>query len=410
MNSSLLIKREFLATVYTSLSLAGYFLFNSLLGLLVDDIQNNQFFNIFFRGFMFLFSLVMIFACAKSNIRLESTLKVYFLFFALFLIRALYDLFLNPDFNFDTSPTNRFLLFSFVITLIPSIAFLYLVEHINLNKLLFQLVVFINISILASYFTIELNNTDQRLYLGQGIGVLATGYFAVMQILLTFFIIKKKILKNNLLKLIILFISIISLRILFLSGSRGPFFALLIILFLFNLSYKNLKYITALFFLLLIFSNQLIIFLSQNYQIFLNRVLYNETIGGRFFLYEEALNIFFQNPFFGNQFALEAGYNGFIYCHNILLDSMISLGIIGLILILVVLKNIASYSYNSIKRNNYTWLVMLLALELLKLFVSSSFYQNERFSYLLVILFTLKKINENFHLRTKIVGLQNPNL
>lgn len=405
MNSSLSIKREFLATVYTSLSLTGYFLFNSLLGLLVDDLQNNQFFNIIFRGFMLLFSLIMIFAYAKRNIRLESTLKVYFLFFSLFLIRALYDLFFNSNFNFDTSSTNRFLLFSFVITLIPSIAFLYLVEHINLNKLLFQLVIFLNISILASYFNIEIINTDQRLNLGEGIGVLATGYFAVMQILLTFFIINKKILKNNWYKLIILFVSIISLRILFLSGSRGPFLTLIIILFLFNLSYRNLKYIIALLFLLLIYSNQLIVLLSQNYQIFFERVLQNQILGGRVFLYENALNVFFQNPFFGNQFALEAGYNGFIYCHNILLDSMISLGIIGLILILVVLRNIVYYSYISLKHNNYSWLIMLLALELLKLFISSSFYQNERFSYLLVILFTLKKINENFHFRTKTVGL-----
>jgi hypothetical protein len=75
-------------------------------------------------------------------------------------------------------------------------------------------------------------------------------------------------------------------------------------------------------------------------------------------------------------------------------------------LILVTIKNIIKYSYKLIKSDSeYSWIGILLIMELLKLLLSSSFYQNERFTFLIIILFTLKqtnyKLNENTYFRTE---------
>lgn len=388
------------------MTLSGYFLIVSIMGLFFAENTNSQNFTITYRLFMLIFSIAILSANIKRHIYIPKATRIYILFFSLFLFRALYDLFLNPNIEIISSEINRFLSFTLLIIIIPSITLIYTVKYINLNKAFYQVLSMLSFSLLISYFSIEEIIIDQRLGLANGLGVITTGHLATLQIILTLFSLKNKMIKNLFFKALIVFTFFVSLRILFLSGSRGPFLNLILVLFLMNLKLKNFKYYLILVAVLILFSSSLISFFLDTVPIFANRVLNSQNIGGREFIYIEALEIIKENPFFGKQFALIQNFGEFIYCHNLILDSMISLGLIGLILVLFTIKNIVKYSYNIIKFDSkHSWVAILLVMELLQLLVSSSFYQNERFTYLIIIVFTFKniknKLNENTYFITK---------
>jgi O-antigen ligase len=378
----------------------------SIMGLFFGEDANSQSFTITYRLCMFIFSIVMLFAHIKRYIYIPNSVRIYILFFSLFLLRALSDIFYNSDIQIISSEINRFLSFTFLIIIIPSITILYIREYINLNKAFYQVLFILSLSILLSYFNIEEIKVDERLELTNGLGVITTGHLASLQLILSFFSLKNKLIKSFFLNFLLIFISFLSLKILFLSGSRGPFLNLILTLIILNLKFKNLKYFAIITAILIFISLPIINFFIENIPIFSNRVLLSQGIGGRYFLYLESFDIIRSNPFFGKQFALIRYGGGFVYTHNIILDSMISLGIIGLTLILVTIKNIIKYSYKLIKSDSeYSWIGILLIMELLKLLLSSSFYQNERFTFLIIILFTLKqtnyKLNENTYFRTE---------
>ena len=401
-----LVKSEFIITLYTSINLVGYFLLVSIMGLFFGEGTDSQIFTFTYRICMLIFSLILLFLFTKRYINIPSSVRIYLLFFSLFLIRASYDLLINTDFQITSSEINRFFYFTFLIIIIPSITLLYTRKYINLNKVFFQVLFIISLSILISYFNIEEIKYDKRLELTNGLGVITTGHLASLQIILSYFSFKNKLIKNRFLNFILIFTSFLSLQILFLSGSRGPFLNLILILIFINLKLKNLKYFAIVSVMLIFFSFPIINFFIENIPIFSNRVLLSQGVGGRYFLYLETIDIIRNNLFFGHQFALPRSNGEFVYTHNIILDSMISLGIIGLILILLTIKNIIKYSYNIIKsESKHSWVAILLLLEFFKLLVSSSFYINERFTFLIIILFTLNssnyKLNENTYFRTK---------
>ena len=402
-----LFKSEFIITLYTSINLVGYFLFVSIMGLFFGEGTDSQIFTVTYRICLLIFSLILLFFFTKRHINIPNSVKIYLFFFSLFLIRAFHDILINPAFQITSSEINRFFYFTFLVIIVPSIVFLYMREFININKVFYQVVFIVNLSILISYFNLEEIKVDERLQLANGLGVITTGHLATIQIILSFYSLKNKMIKSFLLNSLLIITCYISFKILFLSGSRGPFLNLILILTLMNLKFKNLKYYLIFFSVLIFFSSYFINSLLENIPIFGSRVINSsQGLGGRVFLYLEALDIIMDNPFFGKQFALTTEYGGYIYSHNLLLDSMISLGIIGLTLILLTIKNIIKYSYNIIKsESKHSWVAILLLLELFKLLVSSSFYINERFTFLIIILFTLNlsnyKLNENTYFRTK---------
>lgn len=149
------------------------------------------------------------------------------------------------------------------------------------------------------------------------------------------------------------FISIIlGLFNLFIGASRGPLFSFILLL-LFGVfyyffwrkktTYFFLKTILGITILILILNFIIIPFASNNDIFLINRVeVFFDNINSnekeaRDLFYDESFKMFFEKPLLGNQFVLKEG-NG--YPHNIFLEVLISLGIIGIIIFLFVIKDL----------------------------------------------------------------------
>lgn len=137
---------------------------------------------------------------------------------------------------------------------------------------------------------------------------------------------------------------------LFVGASRGPLFGFITILIFISLyriytAPKNLKFFTSflLTFVLSVICYQLIINLRNNFDIFLlDRLdtfwmnLLSNTKEDRNFIYEQSISLFLNSPIIGSQYVtIDGGYP-----HNIIIEVLMSLGIIGIILFSIMSLNI----------------------------------------------------------------------
>ncbi len=128
-----------------------------------------------------------------------------------------------------------------------------------------------------------------------------------------------------------------------LTGSRGPFIALLIVGFLFytNLGLKNKKYQKILPSIIILVIIILILFGHIVLDDFFNRgranIFEEGNVQARIMLYKYAWNCFIDNPMLGK--GLGSYYlSGDLYPHNIFLELIAETGIIGILLFIVALN------------------------------------------------------------------------
>ena len=89
-----------------------------------------------------------------------------------------------------------------------------------------------------------------------------------------------------------------------------------------------------------------------------------------------------------------------MYTHNAFLDSLMQLGVIGLILIYIYLKPISSTIQFFKTNDNRLWLGLFLSQSLISTMLSSSFYNSYEISILIVLLYTLpiaRNVNRQKH-------------
>jgi len=167
--------------------------------------------------------------------------------------------------------------------------------------------------------------------------------------------------------------------IMYTSGTRSPLIAYVICV-VFILYVKNkLKYLYAFLSLLIVGAISLIYFKPQygggQTSSFLARVtnmLVSGDSSGRGTLYQEGIKIFTENPIFGGRILFFDG----MYPHNIFLEVLMSLGIVGLIIYFLFFKNcinfifiIKKYSENNVE---VVWVTVLW----LQYFILSLFSYN----------------------------------
>lgn len=137
---------------------------------------------------------------------------------------------------------------------------------------------------------------------------------------------------------------------LFVGASRGPLFGFITILIFISLyriytAPKNFKFFISILltFVLSVICYQLIINLRNNFDIFLlDRLdtfwmnLLSNTKEDRNFIYEQSISLFLNSPIIGSQYVTNDGG----YPHNIIIEVLMSLGIIGIILFSIMSLNI----------------------------------------------------------------------
>lgn len=108
-------------------------------------------------------------------------------------------------------------------------------------------------------------------------------------------------------------------------------------------------------------------------------------------LYIIAWNSFLDNPLFGSSFAIYHDKT-FSYAHNIILDSMMQLGIIGLGFIFYIYKHGVKMVLSFFKKNsNLIWVGFFMLKSMMGLMVSGSIYTTPEFS----IIFVFAALNYN---------------
>ena len=193
--------------------------------------------------------------------------------------------------------------------------------------------------------------------------------------------------------------TILGLYILYTSGTRSPLIAFILCLcFVFYLKNK-LKYL-GLFLLLLCTSVLAIIYFKPQYvedghsSSFLNRVtnmIVSGDSSGRDILYRQGMEIFAENPIFGGRIIYFDG----MYPHNIFIEVIMAMGVIGLLLYLFFFKNCIIYllKLKKIKDNNEE--VFWVSILWLQYFVLSLFSYNIHSSpevwYLTAMILVLSK-------------------
>ena len=108
---------------------------------------------------------------------------------------------------------------------------------------------------------------------------------------------------------------------------------------------------------------------------------------GRDILYKQAFDLFLDSPILGSQFAFFAE-RGTYYSHNIILDALMGLGIIGGWMLVYMLVRSLKVSYQLIKKGDTSfWICLILMQQIFSSMTSGAFYQNQLLSVLLAYMF-----------------------
>lgn len=332
--------------------------------------QPSRIWNISFRSVTFLLSFLLIFIVIfrKSSNNLKIGSMAIIIFWSMYILRLIFDL-LIKQIRCDAclNPAN---VFAFAIgqSFIGAIVGVFTAKFINLEKAIDYFSNIILISLLIIFVIVYKENNGisiELLFDRKNIGndiidefgrgaMLNVSYFGIYGTITSLIIIFKLFHFNykvvNLIWKIILLIFSIFMTIL--SGSRSPILIFLVIfLYIIYLYVKNNKakmstYFTFISIILLIISAVLFILNStliedfSTFQRFLTLAeasKQGEIIDPRELEWATAWKQFLTSPFFGDQIVTKYDY---FYPHNIYLEVLMSLGIFGGILFLIILFQI----------------------------------------------------------------------
>jgi len=364
-------------------------------------IEESQIVTIPFRYAYLLFSLlylafnVFYFLNKKFNINFF----LFNLFWALYILRLVYDVYFRDIEANQFSNNNVILGFALGVSFLPALNMQYITKNSieRFYKVLFPTLLII--CILSIPFAFKSLEESFRAIGGVGLSTISYGHYGASLVIISLFrIVKHKFLG----KVLSIAGVIVGLVIMGLSASKSPFASLAVVLVFYLLSRLSIKRFITIGILLsaLLFSFQVYLsFLVEKGSGFVLRFERFIESGDalRFQLYNEAVNEFIEHPFLGNQFVLENGIGAGIYPHNLVLESFLALGIIGGTLFLFLVGKSILISYDSIKRlNSLSWISFLFIQYLVFGMMSGGIYNSNLFWIFLILTLSLANLkNDN---------------
>jgi hypothetical protein len=347
--------------------------------------QSNFFLKILYLFIFFIFFIQTLLNNRKINIKRDSLFL--FLFFIVYSFRLIIDVSFR---QITFSDKSNFYVYSyyFGMTFFPSLILFLNFDNFDSKKILkiiYTALIIANIlllfytlknyseyNLLATRININSisSNDDSELAF---VGPLYLGTFGSLLILLSVASQQYKILRYSFFSNT--FIVLIGITNLLISASRAPFI-LLIILLIFSiiryLRYNNFEFRklakTYLFFTLfvLVFFIYLLPLINK-YEIFLFQRIQDFFVGRlnsekelRDLTIMNAFDQFLESPFYGSQFVLR---NGQGYPHNIIIEVLMSTGLIGMFIILVCLLQLIKKCYLLYISNCvYNFIILTIAL------------------------------------------------
>lgn len=398
----------FFSTLNIVLVIIGYQFTTSLLSSFMPEAEASRLVTVPYRAFALLICLITIFLNYKSTFKLNVVVKVLLVFWLLLLIRFFYDMYFRIDVFVYSDKKLQILLYMIPITIIPMYSVMKSYRVIDFKKLFFWTYVLAAITTLYIYISNQSfqEATNERLDANFALNSISSGHFGLLMLILSFFFIIR--LGPSLTKRVIIIIIVgFSLIIMLRSGSRGPLLALIGVLavWLIGASKKKAQNLIILFLISIIgyLSLEYIMQAINNISpVLFDRFEYRASTGqfeDRNPLYIYAFNSFLESPLIGKNFGIYSSLNEMAYAHNLFLDSIMQLGIIGgLMIIYIVWKTIIKI-INLIKfKSDYFWIGLILMQEIMSIMVSGSIYTNPTLSILIVLLF-MSSDSDNYSLQ-----------
>lgn len=362
----------FFSTLSVILVLFGYQFVTTLFGSSMTT-ENSRAVTVPFR--MLALAVLVITWFLNWNTKSSSnSLRILWIYWALLLVRMVYDLFIRTDIpHISSDQRNVFVLLTISEAFIPSIVFSKCYKYIDFDKLLVwsffltSATVLIAMFINTSAFLTGDVETGERLTANVALNSISTGTLGMMAIIIAVELLRKyKI--NFLLRLLILVMISFDVVFMLRAGSRGPLLSGLVVMVFAVLSMTKNKVGN----LMLLMVAGTILWFSMGYLeeaiSDISPVLYNRLFGhtmeeqlyGRDNLYSLAISYFLESPIWGKYFSIYRG-GVMVWPHNIFIESLLQLGIIGFSLMLAMILNSCKKVLSiGESKASYFWLGLIL--------------------------------------------------
>lgn len=345
------------------------------------------------------YRIIVLFLClyvilfSNHTLRINNNVKLFFFFWAIYLIRIFYDIYIRPDAvastDYNTNTVTFIVGIIFPVTLAIYRGFLY----IDFQKAFIVCFWVSTCTLLLSLYNNEMLLADeltQRINGNVALNTISFGHLGLTNILLSYLLLdssKVLTIRNVALVLVMLLSFFCMAR----TGSRGPFVTLcvLILLWVFVKTQNKVTGMTfvSILFLLVYLFQDFFLQILENISPVLTERLESENSSGRDSLYTHALSLFYDSPFWGASYVVD----GF-YSHNIFLDALMGMGIFGGItlggILLVCLKK---FNISIKQKDEYRWIHLLLMQAIIGAMFSGAFYYSALLSMMIVIVFLLGK-------------------
>ncbi len=373
--------------------------------------SNTTPYSIIFRSFCVLLMIILLFPRTqkiRNNYQVFTSLLLLLCFWIILLVRIVYDFefsIVRKQENLILNPTQVYL-FAIFLSFLPIIIIFKNRHLININKLekgLEIVLILSGLSVFAGvliHFGFEFHKIlfeRTEFFYGSDYGVHPLNPISIGRIgsIIFLFYYNKLLLKQNVIYYKDITLNLLGLFLLLLSGSRGPLLSTVI--FLIIISSLKLKFYSKrrLFLALALFLiSFLVLFNIEELSIYkrIDKPHYGKD-PTRAEIWSSAIQYFLMSPVFGYSIVDKFG----IYPHNILIESLMAVGILGTIPFLIIIFRTFRKSVKIIKSVENTFFSSLFVIYFLFSMSSGSLYfSTEIWILVSIILFTnVKQKNEN---------------
>jgi O-antigen ligase len=320
------------------------------------------------------------------------SLKLFLFFWVILIIRFLYDDVIRTDISLGD--TSQIWLYMLGICVPAFLSIIVSYKYIDINKSFLFILISIGIS-LTIFLASGLDGQGGRQGGNIAVSTITFGHFGVTAVILGIYsFLFKKI--NFIFKIFLIYLIFIGVFVMLIAGSRGPILALIVVLMFWIFSYiKRPSYavvsIILASILSLIFMDYILELMGEVSPIIESRLrssIYDGDTSNRTVIYKLALDMFFDSPILGKQLFIIYTDDKIEYAHNLILDALMGLGIVGGISISYFLIQAFKKSYRLIHiRDPNFWIVLLLIQQIVMNMLSGAFYYNQLLSVLLAFIF-----------------------
>lgn len=386
----------------TSIFLPNYYTYEG-----TQSLINTRIVTIPYRALALGVSLLVIVLNWREKIRLNIPLKLYFIFWGLLSIRILYDLKVRTDIVVDVTKSQETIIYTFLTCLLPAFSVLRSIRSIDFNlafKWIFiGYVILIPIFYYNNPFLFSLVDAGVRLSGNIAMNTISFGQYGVTLALLALFWKKQS---DQIWQIVLSILLVcVGIFIMLRSGSRGPLMTLIGCL-IFFFTARQRSYIGSLCILLLLvvlllsFSTVLLDKIQELSPVMASRLSlsgtetqFEELSNGRSSMYGAAIAKFANHPVLGDTFAIFYPNGSFTYCHNIILDAFMGLGLFGGILFTIMLFLAFRSSFQMVLHQKQNWWLALLCIQsIISYMFSGGFYYAGSLNALLIIMLSIYPI------------------